>query len=180
MRIFLDPFHAILNEKKEKLETILKQFGVQVVYEVDIEDTKADRIHAFFLDTQTDKPENAFISSLAIAKKKSIVCFIPKGKQLPSSLSLLNTNPVLKKKIRLVFYTPKNLNKVVSALINQLDSGALREKPSVKFTLRITPSMERYLEWKSSQLGESKADFLRNAIDQQIISKDTDYNEMVE
>ena len=180
MRLYLDPMHTIENDKGERVEKLLSRFGVQVVTDVDQANTNGDQIHAFIIDAGKDLTENTFVSALAIAQKKKILCFLPKGRRLPSSLASLNTNPALKKNILLLYYTPKTLAKVVQEIVKKLDQGQLKEKPTIKFTLRITPSMERYLEWKSKITKESKADFLRKAINEKIINKDKDYTEMID
>jgi len=178
--MYLDSMHSIFNEKGEGVETILGHFGVQVINNVTNKQKNDDQVHAFIIDGGKNTSENAFVSALAIAQKKKIICFLPKGRRLPESLAILNTNPVLKQNILLLHYTPETLAKVVQAVMKKLNTGHLKEKPSIKFTLRITPSMERYLEWKSKQSKESKADFLRKAIQARIIDKDKEYDEMID
>ncbi len=180
MKMYLDPMHTIVNNKGEKVEKLLSRFGVQVVNEVGAKSKKNEQVHAFIIDGRENTSENAFVSALAIAENKKILCFLPKGHRLPQALAMLHTNPVLKKKLFLLFYTPITLTKVVQTIVKKLDTGQLKEKPAIKFTLRITPSMERYLEWKSQQMKESKADFLRKVIQEKIINKDKGYTKMID
>lgn len=50
------------------------------------------------------------------------------------------------------------------------------EKADIKFTLRITPKIEKYFTWKIQNTDLNKADFVRNRIEQEI-DKDGDFQE---
>ena len=54
---------------------------------------------------------------------------------------------------------------------NQLISG---EMPSIKFTLRLTPKVDRYLNWKAKRLKKTKADLLREWMGH-LLSDDSEY-----
>ncbi len=71
----------------------------------------------------------------------------------------------------------------VVAYVDQFLTGLVGEQadhePTVKFTLRITPAMERYLQWKSKKMGVTKADFLREQIESKIILQDEAYKKFL-
>jgi hypothetical protein len=55
----------------------------------------------------------------------------------------------------------------------------VKEIPRIKFTLRITPTIDEYLDWKSQEVKLKKADFLRDEIDQ-LIAKDAEFQKYLE
>lgn len=54
------------------------------------------------------------------------------------------------------------------------------KKPTIKFTLRISKEIERYLKWKVHNTDKSKADFLREVIVDDLIANDTAYQEFLD
>ena len=69
-------------------------------------------------------------------------------------------------------YARRELEDKVAQFINEVGSGkGIKERPNIKFTLRVTSRMERYLDWKSKKLKKTKADFLREFIGE-IMDKD--------
>ena len=77
--------------------------------------------------------------------------------------------------LHIVFYTDSSLEKNILDALAKIEGVAINEVPSIKFTLRITPSLERYLQWKSQETGLSKADFLRDFLQKEVIDKDSQY-----
>ena len=59
-----------------------------------------------------------------------------------------------------------------------MEKGEGKETPTIKFTLRITPRIERFLHWKTHNTKVSKADFLRELIER-LIDQDEDYQRFV-
>jgi GAF domain-containing protein len=53
------------------------------------------------------------------------------------------------------------------------------KKPTIKFTLRISKEIERYLTWKIHNTDQSKADFLRNLLTEDVIKNDHDYQDFL-
>lgn len=51
------------------------------------------------------------------------------------------------------------------------------KKPNIKFTLRISKEIERYLAWKVNNTNNTKADFLRDAILKEIMENDENYQD---
>lgn len=52
------------------------------------------------------------------------------------------------------------------------------EKADIKFTLRITPKIEKYLSWKTQNTDLTKADYLREMIDKDLTS-DEDFKKFI-
>lgn len=55
-----------------------------------------------------------------------------------------------------------------------------QEKPTIKFTLRLTPSIIEFLEWKASRSKLSKADYLRKLLKEEIMPNDKEYKKHLE
>jgi len=84
------------------------------------------------------------------------------SKQIALSLS----NILAQEKILTKFQAQQNKNE-----------KNLQEKPTIKFTLRLTPSIDQYLDWKAEKNNLSKADYLRKLLKEKIIPNDGDYEE---
>ena len=69
--------------------------------------------------------------------------------------------------------------KIVDEFLTGIMGEEADNEPTVKFTLRITPSMERYLQWKAKQMKMTKADFLREQIDTQVVQRDEAYKKFL-
>lgn len=63
----------------------------------------------------------------------------------------------------------------VDQFLTSLVGEQADNEPTVKFTLRVTPAMERYLQWKAKKMGVTKADYLREQIETQLIAQDEEY-----
>jgi hypothetical protein len=83
-------------------------------------------------------------------------------------LTKKNTPPFIK----MQSYATRDLEQVVMDFIKETEAGkGLQERPTIKFTLRITPQMERYLQWKAKRIKKTKADFLREFLEE-LMDKD--------
>jgi hypothetical protein len=175
MRVYLDDIHYVHPESKSAFEEVLYQSGVDLVQPKDTKDGQLPRVDLIILHYQEDEQKLAYISALAIAQKVPVIFLIPKGNRVPEMLSYIQKNKSLEKYVRTSFYSRDSLKKSFQEALAHFELKVLQETPTIKFTLRITPSMERYLKWKNKQTGKSKADFLREAIQEQIIDKDSKY-----
>lgn len=110
----------------------------------------------------------------AVACQKPVLCFYAADTAVSAEMNALKKNESLKP---LLHARKIGANPVsdVSTLLKEIERGDLAEVPSIKFTLRLTPTMERYLQWKSQQTGLSKADVLRNFVETDLIAKDKDF-----
>ena len=75
-------------------------------------------------------------------------------------------------------YTENNLEKILNDFLQTIEQEEGRQAPSIKFTLRVTPRIERYLSWKINNTNLTKADYLRNLIED-IIDADIKYQKFV-
>jgi len=130
-----------------------------------------DKMDCFIIEASKPDQEIGYLLAYAISQKKPLLYLYQKGtpeKVAHGYLTKKNTPDF----IQMQSYTHKDLEQRVIDFIKEIETGrGIKEKPTIKFTLRITPQMERYLQWKSKKIRSSKADFLRDLIEE-IISKD--------
>lgn len=67
--------------------------------------------------------------------------------------------------VSVVAYTDRNLERRVEEFLSGAAGVPVREVPRLKFTLRITRSIERYLSFKTQNTKVTKADWLREQIE---------------
>lgn len=178
MRIYSTNISNIKTDKGELLAGLLSQLGVQLLDEHVNEQVDVEKIDAVILSGEGQEKSVPYVIALALAKRKPILCLLQKGSRINETIQVLRQDKSISRKFTISFYTPSTLKREIHLFINKLEGGGLKEVPSIKFTLRITPSMERYLLWKSRKTGLSKADFLRKMIKDRIIDQDKEYGEV--
>jgi len=118
--------------------------------------------------------EVGYLIAMALVQKKPILFLLPKGKAMPDQIRGLKDDKNLKKLFLLNFYSDKNFEDLLLDFIDIIETGELRrEVPTIKFTLRFTPRVERFLRWKSNKVKLSKADLLRKLVDEAIKNDET-------
>lgn len=133
-----------------------------------------ERMDALIIEGTRPVAESGYLIAIALAHKKPILYLSDKSKQINKNLFHLKKDKSTAKLLQLEYYTDTNLEKVILTFLQQVEKGEGQEAPSIKFTLRITPRIERYLHWKTHNTKISKADFLRELIEK-LIDDDEDY-----
>lgn len=118
--------------------------------------------------------ESGYLIALALAYKKPILYLLEKGSQLDTHIKGLLNDKQISKLLRIVFFSDRGLEKNLGEFIGGIEGSESGELPTIKFTLRITTAIERYLHWKTHNTKLSKADFLRQQIER-LMDDDTDY-----
>lgn len=130
-----------------------------------------DKMDCIIIEASKPDQEIGYLLAYAISQKKPLLYLYQRGvseKIAHGYLTKKNTPEF----IQLKSYAKKDLEQKVIEFIHGAATGkGIKEKPTIKFTLRVTPTMERYLEWKSKKQKKTKADFLREFIEE-IMSKD--------
>ncbi len=121
------------------------------------------------LDTQA-----AYLLALVLAQNRPVLCLLPKGSKLDSTLENLNQQANFAKKLQISFYQDSDLKQQVIAWLQTLDQGKLRNLFNIKYTLRLSGKISDYLNWKASDANMSGADWLRQLI-QDNMDNDTAY-----
>lgn len=113
--------------------------------------------------TEPDPQINYFLAQ-AILQRKPTLCLYKKNKS-PKQLLLYLRQKNIPKEIQTKAYTDIDLEKTIFSFLKPF--GLIEEEyetPSIKFTLRITNKIEKYLNQKSKQEKLNKADFIRKLI----------------
>lgn len=114
-----------------------------------------------------------FVLAVAVQKQLPTLCLVPKGVPLPDPLGSIRADPSCNRSLKLVRYEPSQLRRIVEQFAASC-TGRGREQPTIKFTLRLTPSLDSYLAWKASANGAEKAQFLRKQLDG-LLAEDKEY-----
>lgn len=131
-------------------------------------------VDALIIEGTAPCPEIGYLLAFAIAQKKPTLFLIEKRQQHHSPLIYMTAKET-PRHIIVGAYTKATLDSELARFSQYLDGGALPEIPSIKFTLRITPQIERYLRWRTRRTKKSKADMLREMLIDDVIPNDDSY-----
>ena len=174
MKVFLHQTEEIHSPRGESLSAMMRRYGAQLVERDHEGRMDMDRLDAVCLygSAQKDVP---FIIALALTRKKPVLYLLPEKQSLDPSLAVLARDKTFAALFSSVQVTSASFERQLIAFLIGNEQRGLHEVPSIKFTLRLTPVMDRYLQWKSQRLGMRKADCLRQFIQEELIKKDTEY-----
>jgi len=126
-----------------------------------------EKVDGLIIEATNPSYESAHLIALALTHKKPVLYLAEKGKYIDKNFYKLEEDKQAKKYFRIAQYMPDSLGQTLDDFITALEkgSGLTKSKPEIKFTLRLTESMEKYLNWKSALTKKTKADFLRMKIE---------------
>ncbi len=133
-----------------------------------------DKMDALIIEASQPDTEVGYLLAYAMSQKKATLYLYEKGTDGKNALGYLSAKSI-PPHIRMKSYSPNELQGVLMDFLGLMEAGQISEVPSIKFTLRITPQMERYLTWKSKQKKTTKADYLRLILTEELIKKDEEY-----
>lgn len=133
-----------------------------------------DRVDGVIIEGSNDIPESGYLIALALAHQKPVLYLSERGKSISKNLLHLQKGKEASRLLYLEYYELKSFKKVIFEFLKKIEKGDVKQKANIKFTLRINPRIEKYLSWKTHNTKVTKADFLRELIEQ-IIDNDPDY-----
>lgn len=133
-----------------------------------------EQMDAFIIEGTTSDPEIGFLIAHAIAMKKPTLYLYQRG-TVPQIFSRLSQRE-LPGYVKVLAYDDEKLGSAVLAFLKSIEGVVIREVPRIKFTLRVTNSIEEYLHFKTHNTKLSKADYLRERIEQSM-EQDGDWQE---
>ncbi len=162
---------AVLAQTNLWVSTNTQTDAIQLATEVKAEWEGQDiplleRMDAFIIDGTIADPEIGFLLAHAMAMKKPTLYLYQRGTS-PQIFSRLQQRE-LPKFIQVQSYRPDQLDKQVLAFLQTMEGRAVREIPRLKFTLRLTTSQDEYLHYKTHNTKTSKADYLRDWVEEQM------------
>lgn len=169
MKIFLthrtgSPEDVLLHQH---LLSELKKLGVTAISGTDFKkgefgDSGFQSLDAVIIDASSETSEIGYMLAIALAHKKPVLYLLRKGSLLDASVDSLSKNGEVKKLLHVVFYASDSFVRKVKSFLQYLDQNLGKESFSIKFTLRLSPRIDRYLNWKAGKADKNKADFLRD------------------
>ena len=169
----------VIRDAYGKILDVLKNAGVMVISNHD-EEGKADLTRAE-VERMSDKGENliykmdgividasipdsevGYLLAYAISQKKPVLYLHERHSGAKSMLSYFEGKNV-PESVVLKSYEIPELEGIITEFLQRTESGD-QDVPTIKFTLRITPKIERFLTMKSKQSRTTKADYLREKV----------------
>lgn len=132
-----------------------------------------DQMDAIVIEGSGSDPEIGYLLAYGISARKPTLYFIEQGSQSNNPLVFLAKKNI-PNYIIVKTYTSSTLEATFYDMINRLENQEFAEAPTIKFTLRITHQIEQYLHWKTHNTKLSKADYLRQLIEQ-VMKNDEQY-----
>lgn len=133
-----------------------------------------DKMDAFIIEASHPDPEVGYLLAYAISRKKPTLCLYDYNK---SPRHLLRYFATQKKPsfLKMHPYRVKDLENIIIKFLKELEKSIdLEDITKIKFTLRYSPKIERYLSWKTQNTKMSKADFIRKTLER-LMKEDKDY-----
>lgn len=134
-----------------------------------------ERVDAVVIEGSDPSPEAGHLVALALAYRKPVLYVSERGKPVDPHLRKLRESKTTSAFLRLEAYTPESLPHRLQEFLRLAERGEGIDAPTIKFTLRLTPSIERYLAYKVKGTKKTKADFLRELMER-LISDDQAYH----
>lgn len=174
-----------LTENAKKIADLLRAAGIFIVSSSDENNTDfkkedlermnvsgeilLDKMDAIIVEASKPDQEIGYLLAYAISQKKPLLYLYQKGTPEKVAFGYL-TRKNTPESVSMRTYGRNDLEQILNGWLSDI-GGARKEKPTIKFTLRITPQIERYLQYKSKKVGKAKADYLRELIEE-VFKKD--------
>ncbi|MBI4090206.1 MAG: hypothetical protein HY421_02270 [Candidatus Kerfeldbacteria bacterium] len=123
-----------------------------------------DAMQAIIVEGSTPDPQAGYLLAYAIAEKRPLLYLYARGEVAPDVLRYLNLKDI-PKHVLVTTYSVANLEKIVESFLSAFGRVKVREVPRIKFTLRLTPTIDEYLDFKTRNTKQTKADYLRDKLD---------------
>lgn len=120
-------------------------------------------IDMLILEITEANPDVNFLLAQGVLQQKPTLCLYRKNREPRDLLNYLIKRGT-PKCITTHAYSEKNLANFVERFLaaSTLLPQHIEDAPSIKFTLRLTPQVDRYLDWKAKKIHRPKADILRD------------------
>ncbi len=142
--------------------------------------TMLDKMDGLVLEGSEASHQAGYLVAYAIANHKPVLYLVEKGKAIEPALKDLENSRVSARFFTASHYSNASLAKMLGQFIKKVEVISGVEAPMIKFTLRITPLIDRYLHWKTHNTPLTKADFMRKVFIDEVIKKDKDYEKILD
>lgn len=158
------------NTESEEVQVSAEVMSESREYDVPL----LEQMDAFIIEGTTSDPEVGFLLAHAIALKKPLLYLYQRG-TVPQIFSRLSQRE-LPSFVKVHAYEEEKIAGSLLAFLSSIEGVVIREVPRIKFTLRITNTIEEFIHFKTHNTKLSKADYLREQIERQMES-DQDWQE---
>jgi hypothetical protein len=122
-----------------------------------------DQVDAIVLEGSTSDAQIGYLLAYAISTVKPCLYLFERRGEAQLFRHLKPAQ--IPKTVRAVRYTRSNLAATIHGFLGTVSGIEIREAPRIKFTLRITKTIEQYLGFKTANTSLTKADWLRGEIE---------------
>lgn len=136
-----------------------------------------DKIDFFIVEGSLASSEAAYLVAWAFSVQKPVLYLLPKGHALDPSFKIFQEGTRAGKLFKVRYYVEGKLKEQILQGVSSLATAFKakeRELTNIKFTLRMTPCIDRYMNWKAKRRKMTKANFLRFLL-QQMMSEDAGF-----
>ncbi|RJO59803.1 hypothetical protein C4546_00335 [Candidatus Parcubacteria bacterium] len=133
-----------------------------------------DKMDALIIEGSTPNADIGYLLAYAMSLRRPVLYLYDKDISNKGVLKFLG-NRQIPSNIHVKSYSGGQAKEIVEKFLTGLQGEEAQALPTIKFTLRITPQMERYLQWKAKKFKMTKADFLREKISEEIMKNDEEY-----
>lgn len=172
----------ILNDAGFLVLSNVQKFNVAVSDPREVERLKRsgemmiNKIGGMIIEGTYPSNEIGYLIAMTLVQKKPVLYLKENKRPLDKALRYLLTDKKLGRYFRFENYTADNIKDIMLEFINSVEDREENEAASIKYTLRITPRLDRYLTWKAKRTKMSKADFLRDGLLLKALKEDEQYS----
>ena len=179
MKIYFYTNLPVQNPDVVSALSYLKKTGVDLVGNVVSESSEVvEDVDGLIIFGRSFDTRSGYLAALALAQRKDVLILLASGANLDESLAALQKDKSFAKKLR-IFYYKKDLVDRLKDFILSLDTSTLRDMTNIKYTLRLSPKISDYLNWKGERIAMPKADWLRDKI-KQVMEEDLEYKKYLD
>ncbi|MBU1202962.1 hypothetical protein KKH39_02900 [Patescibacteria group bacterium] len=179
MKIYFYTNQELNNTDAKEIINHLRRADIEVISSLSSSsDTQLERVDAFVFQGQKFDTKAGYLTALALAQSKEVLCLLPSGSKIDSSLASLRDNRNLAKHLLVEFYTDSDLSDKLEKFLTKLDKKTIRDLFNIKYTLRVSGKINDYLNWKAREKSVKKADWIRDNI-QDLMKNDEKYQDFL-
>jgi hypothetical protein len=121
-----------------------------------------DEVDLLVVEATHPTQQVSFILAQAILAQKPTLCLYAKNQPPRQLLSMIRKRQ-RPRPIKTFSYTATTLAEAVHLFVTRYNPKSIErdDLPTIKYTLRLSPRIDRYLEWHAQRAKKSKADLLR-------------------
>lgn len=128
-----------------------------------------EEINGFIIETTTPTNDVTYLLAQALIAKTPALCLYEKSKMPREFISALSAKK-LPAYIQFKAYTHSTAGSVLANFLQTLRLEDEEDFANIKFTLRFNARLAQYIDWKAAEFKQSKADFLRDMVQEHMES----------